>query len=167
MGAAEAKVRYQSLQALRDLDEQAQRPSGDAWNPDQEIQEAEREWEGLKVYMPKGQPPSDTQLVVRATAMLELHYGAGTGIRDAIRRMWRVYSADAHGWSWQYGFRDAEESREDDGEGKVYVRREIDTPRVLADGAIVASIANAALSYWDVRSQRADDEAPSRTENAG
>ncbi|MGX5357676.1 hypothetical protein [Kocuria sp. KH4] len=159
--AMEAEDHARSLGNLRSLDAVFGSESGRAWFPDEDMDLVEAERKRL-CGLVGGAPPKESRVLGEAAAMVGDLFGeAGTDgafVRDAVRRMWTVYSADAHGWSWQYRFRDREVQVDDMGAGRGVIRREVNVGLVLADSVLCVSMASAALNFWEMRSRHSDAE---------
>lgn len=76
----------------------------------------------------------------------------GGFIRDLIVRGWVVYSADAHGWTWQNGLKGELATPQEFSPGRFINSWRMDKGKFLADALTVSNITSTAFAFWNLRS---------------
>ena len=109
-----------------------------------------------------GGPPHETT-VIRTVARelgVEVHNRGADGdfIRDLMVRGWVVYSADAHGWTWQNGLKGEIQEPREFAPGRFQANWRPDGGRFLADALTVSNLTQTAFDYWRIRASQTDEE---------
>lgn len=107
----------------------------------------------LRMHMPDGKTPSDTAIVEQVADLVVDAMSKNSDKAHlmglTIRRMWTVYSGEAHGWSWQAGLLapKAEKHPLDGGKRHLLIR-ETDPIVVLSDALVCSRLVDEALRLW-------------------